>query len=168
MLKLNMPDGELSHEEGIRDDLAELFGVENDMVAGFVRLTAMKKGVANKQPCPCGSKMRLGKCHHNRINGLRKRAWTILVPIVVPTACRSRLEPADHDTINSHQIMKGGPRVNVLNLTVTVTNLEESNSWSGRAFFDDVAAAVNKTCGNLNVKSEVSHVLVPVILDADH
>lgn len=68
-----MPFGELSHEEGIRDDLAELFGVENDMVIGFVRLTAMKKGVANKQPCPCGSTLRLGKCHHNKINGLRKR-----------------------------------------------------------------------------------------------
>ena len=68
-----MPFGELSHEEGIRDDLAELFGVEKDMVAGFVRLTAMKKGVANKQSCPCGSSLRLGKCHHKRINRLRKR-----------------------------------------------------------------------------------------------
>lgn len=68
-----MPFGELSHEEGIREDLAELFGVNKDMVAGFVRLAAMKEGIANKQPCPCGSTLRLGKCHHTRINGLRKR-----------------------------------------------------------------------------------------------
>jgi hypothetical protein len=69
-----MPFGELSHgREGILEDLAEVFGVHKDVVAGFVRLAAMKKGVANKRRCPCGSTRRVGKCHHNRINSLRRR-----------------------------------------------------------------------------------------------
>ena len=69
-----LPFGELSHGgKGIREDLAELFGVKTDMVADFVRAAALKKGTANKRLCPCGSTLRVGKCHHKRINHLRKR-----------------------------------------------------------------------------------------------
>jgi hypothetical protein len=74
-----LPFGELSHGgNGIREDLAELFGIRTDMVADFVRTAALKKGIANKRPCPCGSALRVGRCHHKRINHLRKclgRQW---------------------------------------------------------------------------------------------
>ena len=44
-----MPSGELSHgSEGIIEDLADLFGADKAMVAGFVKLAAMKKRVATK------------------------------------------------------------------------------------------------------------------------
>ena len=69
--------------------------------------------------------------------------------------------------INSHQIRNCSSRVKVFNITVAVANLEESNPWSGRSFLDYVTTAVYKTCGNLNVKSEVGSVLVTVILNAN-
>jgi hypothetical protein len=69
-----LPFGELPHRgEGIHEDLADLFGVRTDTVADFVRVAALKKGIANKRLCPCGSALRVGKCHHMRINDLRKR-----------------------------------------------------------------------------------------------
>jgi hypothetical protein len=70
-----LPFGELSHGmDGIREDLASLFGVDNEEAAvDFVRLTALRKRVANKRPCSCLSGKRLGRCHHRRVNMLRKR-----------------------------------------------------------------------------------------------
>ena len=44
----------------------------------FLCLTGMKKRVANKHPCPCGSGRRLGRCHCRRVNHLRRtigRTW---------------------------------------------------------------------------------------------
>jgi hypothetical protein len=70
-----MPFGELSHRQlGISEDLASIFGIERiEDVRGFVRVASMKKRQANKQPCPCGSNRRLGKCHRLRVNDLRYR-----------------------------------------------------------------------------------------------
>ena len=70
-----LPFGELKHgEQGIRQDLASLFGTgREDTIREFVRLTAMRKRHANKQSCPCGSQRRLGRCHHRRVNTLRHR-----------------------------------------------------------------------------------------------
>jgi hypothetical protein len=70
-----MPFGELSHhQEGIREDLASIFGIKGvEVVCDFVRLASMKKRHANKQSCPCGSSLRLGKCHRLRVNDLRNR-----------------------------------------------------------------------------------------------
>jgi hypothetical protein len=69
-----LPFGELSHgSKGIIEDLADVFGVDKVMVAGFVKVAAMKKRVANKRPCPCGGELRLGLCHRKRINMLRRR-----------------------------------------------------------------------------------------------
>ncbi|PYP90132.1 MAG: hypothetical protein DMG65_12290 [Candidatus Angelobacter sp. Gp1-AA117] len=74
-----MPFGELSHgKKGVIEDLAELFGVDERIVLGFVAVAAMKKNVANKRSCPCGSGLRLGSCHRKRVNTLRKqlgRRW---------------------------------------------------------------------------------------------
>lgn len=69
------PFGELSHgARGLRDDLASLIGVDDDLVLlGLVRLLAMKKRKANKRPCPCGTGMRLGRCHNRKLNGLRDK-----------------------------------------------------------------------------------------------
>jgi hypothetical protein len=68
------PFGELAHGElGSLQDLAGLLGVEDlDLAFGYCRLAAMKRRRANKQPCPCGSGRRLGRCHSRRANALRK------------------------------------------------------------------------------------------------
>lgn len=70
-----MPFGELKHgQAGIRDDLAVLFGIDNeDAIKAFVHVAAMRKRQANKQGCPCGSHQRLARCHHRRVNDLRSR-----------------------------------------------------------------------------------------------
>lgn len=70
-----LPFGELKHgADGIRQDLASLFGVETEEVAiDFVRLTSLRKRVANKRQCACRSGKRLGRCHHRGVNMLRKR-----------------------------------------------------------------------------------------------
>jgi hypothetical protein len=79
-----LPFGELSHGvSGLRDDLASMIGMDDDLVLlGFVRLLAMKKRRANKRPCPCGTGMRLGRCHNRKINMLRDklgRRWFSLL-----------------------------------------------------------------------------------------
>ncbi len=70
-----MPFGELAHgDDGIREDLAAIFGVDGRCdLDDFVRLAAMRRREANKQPCPCGSGRRLGRCHNRRVNTLRGR-----------------------------------------------------------------------------------------------
>lgn len=70
-----LPFGELSHgARGLRDDLASMIGMDDDRVLlGFVRLLAMKKRRANKLPSPCGTGMRLGRCHNRKINMLRDK-----------------------------------------------------------------------------------------------
>lgn len=69
-----MPFGELDHGcAGLRQDFAALLDAPEGAVKGFLRLAAMKKRVANKLPCPCGSGRRLGNCHNRRVNRLRKK-----------------------------------------------------------------------------------------------
>jgi len=70
-----MPFGELAHgAAGIEQYFCELFAAEDAKQAlEFLRLAGMKKGEANKQPCPCGSGKRLGRCHNRRLNQLRRR-----------------------------------------------------------------------------------------------
>jgi hypothetical protein len=75
-----MPFGELDHgAKGLRQDLAALFGTsDHRAVHAFVRLAGMKRRLANKQPCPCASGQRIGRCHHRTINRLREqlgRLW---------------------------------------------------------------------------------------------
>jgi hypothetical protein len=75
-----MPFGELEHGgRGLLDEFREITGAKSDVACiSFVRLLGMKKRIANKLPCPCGSGRRLGKCHSRRINRLRNiasRGW---------------------------------------------------------------------------------------------
>lgn len=75
----SLPFGELNHGDlGLREDFADMFGVAEDCAHEMVRLASLKKRVANKSPCPCGSGKRLGRCHHKRVNRVRDslgRSW---------------------------------------------------------------------------------------------
>jgi hypothetical protein len=70
-----LPLGELAHGwKGICQDYAELFGVKPATAAvDTVRLASLKKRIANKYPCPCGSGRRLGKCHNRKVNLYRTK-----------------------------------------------------------------------------------------------
>lgn len=75
-----MPFGELGHGvDGLRQHFSALFGVpDGEAAEEFVRLTSLKRRRAIKARCPCGSGMRLGRCHHLRVDRLRGRlgrAW---------------------------------------------------------------------------------------------
>lgn len=73
--------GELAHGlRGMLDDYVALFGVkEFGQAVEALRLLGMKKRRANKLPCPCGCRQRLGRCRFNvRLAQFRKvatRAW---------------------------------------------------------------------------------------------
>lgn len=71
-----LPFGELAHgRTGMRDDYAALFGLKHPQNVGRVlALLGMKKRRANKLPCPCGCRKRLGACAFN----LRLRAFRAL------------------------------------------------------------------------------------------
>lgn len=68
-----MPFGELRHgTPGLVDDLGEMFGAsDSQTAAAYVQAIMRKKRIANKRSCPCGSGMRLGRCHNRRVNALR-------------------------------------------------------------------------------------------------
>jgi hypothetical protein len=70
-----MPFSELRHgESGVLQDLATLYSASSAAaVVGFVRLTGLRKRIANKASCPCGSGRRLGRCHSRRVNYYRRR-----------------------------------------------------------------------------------------------
>lgn len=75
-----MPFGELEHgRDGLLQYFASLFRAPSRAAARvFVHLTSLRRRVANKEPCPCGSHRRLGRCHNRQVNRLRKllgRSW---------------------------------------------------------------------------------------------
>lgn len=75
-----LPFDELAHgPRGLRDDLADLLGTNDDhALLSFVRALTLKKRRANKMPCPCGTGLRVGRCHHRKLNILRQklgRGW---------------------------------------------------------------------------------------------
>lgn len=87
-----LPYGELEHgNEGLRQYFATLFGVNDRSVAlEFVRVASLKKRVANKECCPCGSGGRLGRCHHGIVNQLRERlgrGWLAVEYAALKTPC---------------------------------------------------------------------------------
>ena len=63
------PFGELKHGvEGIIEDYAELFGLNSlTGINASLHALSLKKRIANKLPCPCSCKKRLGKCKFNII-----------------------------------------------------------------------------------------------------
>ena len=69
-----MPFEELEHgAPGILHDLQLIFGVTTELEAiTSARLASIRRRVANKLPCHCGTGVRLGRCGHRvRINQLR-------------------------------------------------------------------------------------------------
>lgn len=56
------------------DDYVKLLGLPtHELCLGYMKLLGLKKRVANKKPCPCGSGTRTGRCHNMRLNALRER-----------------------------------------------------------------------------------------------
>jgi hypothetical protein len=75
-----MPFGELDHgAKGIRAYLCEIFHTNASIYPeDFLRLASLRKRVANKHPCPCGSERRVGRCHNRIVNHTRRkygRTW---------------------------------------------------------------------------------------------
>ncbi len=75
------PLGELAHgEQGLIDDYAEMFDLKDkaSILLAFKAL-GKRKREANKLPCPCGCRLRLGRCDYRLIlNGFRNiefRCW---------------------------------------------------------------------------------------------
>jgi len=69
--------GELDHGfKGIVDDYAAMLGLNRkQQVTQAIQLLGTKKRIANKRPCPCGCRKRLGACpFHHQLNEFRKMA----------------------------------------------------------------------------------------------
>lgn len=70
-----MPFGELEHgSQGLLQDYEQLLDVAgHEAVVSMLILISLPRRVANKQPCPCGRGRRLGRCHHETVNEMRRR-----------------------------------------------------------------------------------------------
>lgn len=68
------PWGELDHgASGLLQHYEHVFGTSDpDACVRLLELASLRRRVANKPPCPCGSGRRVGRCHHRRLNGLRR------------------------------------------------------------------------------------------------
>lgn len=53
-------------------DLAGLLQVELAEAIPYCVLASMPRRRANKQPCPCRSGRKLGRCHNRKVNALRE------------------------------------------------------------------------------------------------
>jgi hypothetical protein len=97
------PFGELKHGElGSLQDLAGLIGVEDlGLVIDYCFLAVMKRGRANKRPCPCSSGRRLGRCHNRRVNALRERVGRLVLVSEMRTITRAILEQSRHKPANA-------------------------------------------------------------------
>lgn len=75
-----LPFGELAHgTRGLLAEYRQLLGAKTASVTlALFRLLGMKKRIANKRHCPCGSGRRVGRCHNRHLNPLRRvrpRSW---------------------------------------------------------------------------------------------
>ena len=70
------PFGQLEHgDPGVLREYEVLFGVKGqEACLEMLRLLGLKKRVANKERCPCGSGRRVGECHHKTLKRLREAA----------------------------------------------------------------------------------------------
>jgi hypothetical protein len=76
----HLPLGELAHfNKGVLDDYRRLLGACTDEECrALLFLLTIRKRLANKRPCPCGSGQRVGTCHSRVLNRLRPvatRSW---------------------------------------------------------------------------------------------
>jgi hypothetical protein len=75
-----MPFGELAHGNlGLTRDLISMLRMPmGTRVDQLLDVCSMRKRHANKRACPCGSGLRLGKCHNREVNSARAqfgRSW---------------------------------------------------------------------------------------------
>lgn len=75
-----MPFGELAHGNlGLARDLIAMLGMpRGTKVDRLLKAASMRRRHANKQPCPCNSGRRLGRCHNHAVNAARAefgRRW---------------------------------------------------------------------------------------------
>lgn len=76
-----LPFGQLDHgAPGALADYQALFGLKSaEQALATLRVLGQKKRLANKQPCPCGCRLRLGRCpFRNRLpryRALASRPW---------------------------------------------------------------------------------------------
>jgi hypothetical protein len=70
-----MPFGELAHGvAGLENDVRRIFRLPFATdAAEFLRLASLKRRHANKQPCPCRSWRRVGRCHGPAVHHARRR-----------------------------------------------------------------------------------------------
>ncbi len=70
-----LPFGELRHgNAGISQDARSFFHITDDnLFLPLLGLAALQRRRANRQPCPCGSGLRLGRCHNIAVNEVRRR-----------------------------------------------------------------------------------------------
>jgi len=68
-----LPYGDLAHgNEGLVADYMVIFGIQDEhRCLEFLRLAGIQRRRANRHPCPCGSGLRVGKCHNKTLNRLR-------------------------------------------------------------------------------------------------
>lgn len=77
----SFPYGELKHgEEGLIDDYGEMFGLKGKLsVLRMLKALGKRKREANKLHCPCGCRLRLGKCNYrfklNEFRNLERPRW---------------------------------------------------------------------------------------------
>ena len=77
----HFPYGELAHgEQGLVDDYGDIFGVSGKhAVVRALQALGKRKREANKLSCPCGCRLRLGRCDYRFVlNGFRnieRRRW---------------------------------------------------------------------------------------------
>lgn len=94
-----MPFGELHHGElGSLQDLASLLGMEMGSAIPYCVLATVKRRRANKQPCPCGSGRRLGRCHNRRVNVLRDRVGRLILVDEMQTIAAAFRETSSRKT----------------------------------------------------------------------
>lgn len=75
-----LPFEELDHgTPGLLDEYSEILRIqERGRCLDLLELVGIKKRIANKRPCPCGSGKRVGRCHHrilNRLRSIASRSW---------------------------------------------------------------------------------------------
>lgn len=70
-----LPFGELAHgTRGVIADYQVMFGVSSkEACEQMLHLASRPRRKANSRPCPCGSGLRVGKCHNRLLNRLRKK-----------------------------------------------------------------------------------------------
>ena len=92
-----MPFGELHHGElGSLQELASLLQMDMGTSIPYCVLATMRRRRANKQPCPCGSARRLGRCHNRRVNMLRSRVGRQVLIREMQTIAAAFREASSH------------------------------------------------------------------------